>query len=92
MAVLRRITGALGLNRAPTIKRIVVAVIGGTIVLVGLALLLLPGPATIVIPIGLVILASEFAWARRVLRRGKWAVEKARRGRWRDLFSAASDA
>ena len=92
MAVLRRITGALGLNRVPTIKRIVVAVIGGTIVLVGLARLFLPGPATIVIPIGLVILASEFAWARRVLRRGKWAVDKARRGRWRDLFSAAGDA
>jgi hypothetical protein len=87
MQWLHRVTGALGLDRIPAIRKIVVAVIGGTIVLVGLALLLLPGPAVIVIPIGLVILASEFAWARRVLRRGKTAVEKARRGRWRELFS-----
>ena len=88
---LHRVTAALGLDRVPAIRKIVVAVIGGTIVLVGLALLLLPGPAVIVIPIGLVILASEFAWARRVLRRSKTAVEKARRGRWRELFSLTRD-
>jgi tellurite resistance protein TerC len=82
----------LGLDRWPTIRKVVVAVIGGTIVLVGVALLVLPGPAAIVIPIGLVILATEFAWARRVLRRGKTAVEKARRGKWRDLFSFARGA
>jgi hypothetical protein len=88
----RRITGALGLNRSPKIRKIVIAVIGGTILLVGVALLLLPGPAVIVIPVVLVILASEFAWARRVLRRGKSAVAKARRGRWRDLLSFADKA
>jgi hypothetical protein len=92
MRSLRKLTAALGLDRVPAIRKIVVAVIGGTIVLVGLALLLLPGPAVIVIPIGLVILASEFAWARRVLRRGKTTVEKARRGRWRELFSLTRDA
>jgi tellurite resistance protein TerC len=34
-----------------------------------LAMLVLPGPALIVIPIGLTILASEFAWPRRILVR-----------------------
>jgi uncharacterized protein (TIGR02611 family) len=52
-------------------KRIVVAVVGGTVLLIGLALLVLPGPAFLVIPIGLAILATEFVWARRWLRRAK---------------------
>jgi len=46
-------------------KRIVVAVIGGTVTLIGIALIVLPGPAFIVIPIGLSILATEFLWAKR---------------------------
>lgn len=76
----------MGLNHVPRVRKIVVAVIGSTIVLVGIALLVLPGPASLVIPVGLIILASEFAWARRALRRGKVAVEKTRRGRWREMF------
>ena len=50
------------------IKRIVVMVIGGTVLAAGLALIVLPGPAFIVIPLGLAILAIEFAWAKRWLR------------------------
>jgi tellurite resistance protein TerC len=50
-------------------RKIVVAVIGGTVLLLGLALIVLPGPAFVVIPLGLAILASEFLWARRLLRR-----------------------
>jgi len=47
--------------------RMVVLVVGLTVVSVGVALLVLPGPAFIVIPIGLGILATEFAWARHLL-------------------------
>ena len=62
----------LGWNLLPqTLRRIIVGVIGGTIVLIGVALVFLPGPAFIVIPLGLLILGSEFAWARRLLRRAK---------------------
>jgi uncharacterized protein (TIGR02611 family) len=50
------------------IRRIVVAVVGGTVLALGIALIVLPGPAFIVIPAGLAILAFEFAWARRWLR------------------------
>jgi tellurite resistance protein TerC len=46
-------------------RRVIVSVIGVTVLLIGVALLVLPGPAFIVIPIGLAILASEYAWARR---------------------------
>jgi len=50
------------------IKRIVVMLVGGTVLAVGVALIVLPGPAFIVIPLGLAILAIEFAWAKRWLR------------------------
>ena len=54
-----------------TARRIVVAITGGTVLFVGIALIVLPGPATLVIPAGLAILALEFAWARRWLRKIK---------------------
>lgn len=52
-------------------KRFLIFVIGGTIVGIGLILLLLPGPGTLVIIIGLAILATEFVWAERALRHAK---------------------
>lgn len=45
-----------------------IALIGGTVLLVGVAMVVLPGPALVVIPFGLGILGLEFAWARRWLR------------------------
>ena len=53
------------------VRRVVIAVVGVTIVLVGVMLLVLPGPAFVVIPIGLAVLAIEFEWARRLLRRAR---------------------
>ena len=50
------------------IKRVVIAVMGGTVLALGIVLIVLPGPAFLVIPGGLAILAIEFAWARRWLR------------------------
>lgn len=52
-------------------RRICIAVIGGSVLLVGIALIVLPGPAFIVIPAGLAILASEFVWAKRWLKRAR---------------------
>lgn len=48
-------------------RRIVIGVIGATVLLAGVVMLVTPGPAFIVIPIGLGILGLEFAWARRWL-------------------------
>ena len=50
------------------LRRLVVAVIGGTVVALGVAMIVLPGPAVVVIPAGLAILATEFVWARRLLQ------------------------
>ena len=78
MRWMRRTLDSLGLRDWPIARKIVVAVIGGTIVLFGVALLFLPGPGSVVIPIGLLVLASEFAWARWLLRRGKRVVKEAK--------------
>lgn len=52
-----------------TARRIVVTIVGGTVLLVGIAMILLPGPAVVVIPLGLAILGLEWAWARRFLHK-----------------------
>ena len=57
-------------------KRIAVVIVGMTVLLFGIALLVLPGPAVVVIPIGLAILATEFAWARHWLRVLRESAEK----------------
>ena len=50
-------------------KRLIVGVVGFTILAIGIVMMVLPGPAFIVIPVGVGILATEFAWARRLLRK-----------------------
>lgn len=57
-------------------RRIVTAVVGVTLVLIGVLLLVLPGPALVVIPAGLALLGTEFLWARRLLRKVKRTVEE----------------
>lgn len=68
-------------------RRLVIGVVGVSVVIVGLVMLITPGPAIIVIPIGLAILAIEFAWARRLLRlfrvRARQMVRDQRRGNYR---------
>lgn len=63
---------------AGSLRKLIVAVIGGTVLLIGIALIVLPGPAFIVIPIGLAILATEFAWARRAVDKARAMVGKSR--------------
>lgn len=52
-------------------KRIVIGIVGGTVLLIGVAMIALPGPAFVVIPVGLGILSIEFAWARHWLKKIK---------------------
>ena len=53
------------------VRRLVVGVIGFTVLAVGVAMVVLPGPAFIVIPLGLAILATEFVWAKALLDKAK---------------------
>jgi hypothetical protein len=60
-------------------KKFFIALMGGTVLLVGLAMLVLPGPGLPIMAAGLAILATEFIWARRAMRRAKGAFAKASR-------------
>ena len=66
---------SLGFKQA---RRLIVFVVGMTVLLFGVALLVLPGPAILVIPAGLAILGLEFRWARRWLRQGRVALRNGR--------------
>ena len=50
-------------------KRIAITLVGGTVLLLGIVMLITPGPAIVVIPLGLAILGLEFAWARHWMKR-----------------------
>ncbi len=63
-----RSAGGLAYRQA---RRLVISLIGGTLLLIGAALLLTPGPGIVVIGLGLGVLAVEFTWARRWLNRLK---------------------
>lgn len=52
-------------------RRLIVTIVGTTVVVIGVITLVTPGPAFIIIPAGLAILATEFVWARRLLKRVK---------------------
>lgn len=47
--------------------RVTWVAVGVIVALTGVAMIVIPGPSTIVIPAGLVMLAAVFGWARRVL-------------------------
>ena len=50
-------------------RRITISVAGATVLLLGIVMIVTPGPAFIFIPVGLAILGLEFAWARAWLRK-----------------------
>jgi tellurite resistance protein TerC len=70
-AWLKRLVNAASVGNLKIVKRVIVSVVGATVLLIGIALLVLPGPAFVVIPIGLAILATEYAWARRWLKKAR---------------------
>ena len=50
-------------------KRLVIGIVGATVLLIGVVMIVTPGPALVVIPVGLAILSIEFTWARAWLKR-----------------------
>jgi tellurite resistance protein TerC len=67
----KRLFSFLKSENIKIVKRVIVSVVGATVLLIGIALLVLPGPAFVVIPVGLAILATEYAWARRWLKKAR---------------------
>ena len=68
---MKRLFSGLHVENIKVVKRVIVSVVGATVLLIGIALLVLPGPAFVVIPVGLAILATEYAWARRWLKKAR---------------------
>lgn len=59
------------------LRKVIVSVIGFTLILIGLLLIVLPGPFTLpFLILGLVVLALEFAWADRMLDQVKTQGQK----------------
>ena len=56
-----------------TARRVAILTVGSTLLALGIVMIFVPGPAIIFIPVGLAVLALEFAWARfwlKKVRRG----------------------
>ncbi len=58
------------------VKKVIITIVGFVVLFIGILLIFLPGPAIVVIPLGLSILAIEFDWPKRILRRIKEKGEK----------------
>ena len=56
-------------RRRSRVYRIGFAAVGVVVLLAGLVMLVTPGPAFVLIPIGLAMLSLEFLWAERLLER-----------------------
>jgi uncharacterized protein (TIGR02611 family) len=73
--------------RFSLVRKVAVTVLGAGILVAGIVMLVLPGPAFIFIPLGLAILATEFRWAKRWLTSIRRFAHR-RFGRSRFAFSA----
>ncbi|HEX9776408.1 MAG TPA: PGPGW domain-containing protein [Actinomycetota bacterium] len=79
MAETKRIAAWVARNA----KRVLITLVGFTLILTGLALIILPGPWTIPLVIGgLALLSLEYAWAKRILAETKQRAKTAREGLW----------
>lgn len=59
------------------IRKILVLILGLTVIIIGYVMLFLPGPAIIVIPLGLAILSTEYIWARKLLDKARKITKQA---------------
>lgn len=71
--------GGVGAAALRHTRRVVVTVVGATVLALGGIMLVTPGPGFVVLLAGLSVLGLEFAWARRMLRRAKISARMATR-------------
>jgi hypothetical protein len=73
------------------LRRVLVALVGGTVLLIGIAMIVLPGPAILIIPAGLAILAIEFAWARHWLGKVRQYMPGKKNGKSSEVVSSPKE-
>ena len=61
-------------------RRLIRIIIGMTVLIAGVFMVVLPGPAVVVIPVGLMILATEFVWARKLMQRFQERIQAIKNG------------
>jgi hypothetical protein len=66
----------LRVQDVPHLKRIITTVVGGTVLILGVALIFLPGQVLVILA-GLAILGTEYAWARHLLGKGRQLASRA---------------
>ncbi len=66
----------------PTVRKVIVGIVGGIFFVAGIVMLVTPGPAVVFIPLGLLLLASEFKWAERWMQKATTAINRGRE-KWR---------
>lgn len=75
-------------------KKAVVAILGCALLLIGIALLVLPGPGFLLIAAALALLATQFNWAKRPLDYAKdkaqVGIEQVGASKWRASLAVAS--
>lgn len=60
------------LHRNPVlalVTKVVVGIVGMILLVAGIIMIVTPGPALVLIPLGLAVLSTEFAWARKALEK-----------------------
>ncbi|MDP2862450.1 MAG: PGPGW domain-containing protein [Desulfobacterales bacterium] len=67
---------ALFLKSLRQVKKVIIAVVGFTVLAIGLVMIVLPGPAFIVIPAALGILSTDFAWAKNLVKKVRSKIPK----------------
>jgi uncharacterized protein (TIGR02611 family) len=68
---------AAGQRRLRAVRKLFIGVVGMTVLIIGILMIALPGPAFIIIPLGLAILATEYLWAQRWLRKARALLTRA---------------
>ena len=58
------------------LKRFAVTILGGALLLLGVAMMVLPGPGILLVVAGLAVLATEYVWARKLLKTARVQAEK----------------
>ncbi len=51
------------------IKKLIISIIGSLLLIIGIIMIIVPGPAYLIIPAGLGILGTEYLWAKRLHQR-----------------------
>ena len=65
-----------GWSAVRQVKRVIKAVFGFTLLIIGIVMFVTPGPGWLVVFSGLAVLAAEFLWARRLLDRLKSGADR----------------